>query len=435
MSVPNATPTPVSTRETTPAISRTNIILIVLLLVQLAVSAYLLWPSQGATASGDPLLAGVTADSVNGLTITDNNDRAVSFVKEGEAWTLAGTEGYPVRSDKITQTLDKLIAMTTDRMVTQTAGSHDRLQVAEDNFQRKVEITTASGVQTVYLGSSAGASATHVRLADQEATYLTSGVAAWELDTLATTWIDVAYYHVPKEQIRELTLQNGNGTFTFVRNGEEWTLADAAADENVASANINTLVDRVASLNLNTVLGKSDAPEYGLATPLATLIVTTTSSLTDTAAALTTTTLLVGAKNEDGNAYYFKSSDSEFYVLLATFTGDEFVNKTRTDFMVQATETSTDATVAPSVDASTVPTATNEVNAETVLTPTEDVTDTATISTSATVTESEAITGTGGLDQATPPADEVESSGTVTETTDGPAEDTPAATPEATPSN
>lgn len=435
MSVSNATPTTVSTRETAPAISRTNIILIVLLLVQLAISAYLFWPSQGATTSGEPLLAGMTADSVNGLTITDNNGRSVSFVKEGDAWTLAGTEGYPVRSDKITQTLDKLIAMTTDRMVTQTSGSHDRLQVAEDNYQRKVEITTPGGTQTVYLGSSAGASATHVRVADQETTYLTSGIAAWELDTLATTWIDVAYYHVPKDQIRELALQNANGTFTFVRNGEEWTLADAADDENVASANINTLVDRVASLNLNTVLGKSDAPEYGLATPLATLTVTTTSSLTDTTAALTTTTLVVGAKNEEGNAYYFKSSDSEFYVLLAAFTGDEFVSKARADFMVQSPEARSDATAAPSVDASTVPTTTTEVNAETVETSTAAITDTAAISASATVTESDTITGTGGLDAETPPADEVESSGTVTSTSNGQAADAPEATPEATRSN
>src|SRR5690606_14269872 len=127
--------------------------------------------------------------------------------------------------------------------------------------------------------------------------------------------------------------------FTFVHddeNPEEWTLADAAADEPIASANINTLIDRIATLNLHTVLGKSESPEYGLADPLATLTVTTSAAVTETTGAeARTTTLLVGAKDDETNTYYLKPSGSEFYVRMAAFTGNEFVNKQRSDFMLQ----------------------------------------------------------------------------------------------------
>jgi hypothetical protein len=373
LSVSNAAPSAVSTTETSAPISRTNIVLIVLLLLQVALSAYLLWPSDTATATGAPILKNVTTGDVTGLTITDNNARSVSFVKEGDTWTLADSDGYPANSQKITEMLDKLVGITTDRLVTKTPASHDRLQVAEDNYQRKVDITTADGVQTLYLGSSTGAAATHVRAADDNATYLTSALATYELDTLGTSWIDVTYYQVPKDAISQVTLQNANGTFTFVRKGSDWTLADATPDEPVASANINTLIDRIATLNLHSVLGKSESPDYGLASPLATLTVTTvvtnTAAVTDSTTATTTqaisgttptqtktTTFVVGAKDEANDAYYFKSSDSDYYVRLAAFTGDEFVNKQRSDFMVQASDTTTDTiTDTATSDASAAP--------------------------------------------------------------------------------
>ena len=403
MSVPNAAPSAVSTSETTPAISRTNIILLVLLLLQVAVSAYLFWPKSGATGEGQPLLPGVTAEAVTAFTITDDSDRSVNFVKEGESWTLANTDGYPVNSDKITQTLDKLVAITTDRLVTQTPASQGRLQVAEDNFLRKVDLTTASGVQTLYLGSSTGAASTHARAATENATYLTNKVATWELDTQTTPWIDVTYFTVPKEQISEVTLENANGTFTFVRSdnatsdaatgatdSEGWTLADAAPGEPIASANISTLIDRLVRLNLHSVLGKSESPDYGLATPLATLTVTTSEPTTGTTTAETkTTTFVVGAKDEENSAYYFKSSDSDFYVRLAAFTGDEFVNKQRSDFMVQAETPTEGATpqsgpvVGPSPEASApavgntdVPTGTSAIEATATVTSSVATTDT-----------------------------------------------------------
>jgi hypothetical protein len=385
------------------AISHANLILIGILLVQLAITAYLFWPSQEATTAGEPLLAGVTADSVTALAISDDSDRSVSFVKEGDTWTLAATDGYPARAEKITETLNKLVAISGDRLVTQTPGSHGRLQVAEDSYLRKVDITTADGTHTLYFGSSTGASATHVREAGEDATYLTGEIATWELDTLATTWIDVTYHQVPKEQITHVTLENANGTFTFVR-GEgaegEWTLADATADEPVAPANINTLIDRIATLNLHTVLGKSEAPEYGLDAPLATVTVTSSEATTDTTSAeIKTTTLLVGAKDEETNTYYLKSSGSEYYVRLAAFTGDEFVNKQRSDFMLN---TGVESSETPAAEA-TPPAAASTVT-------------TTTVTTTEVPTSTEVTTATGEIEGQVAPTTTVEASEAQTET-------------------
>ena len=426
MSISNTTPSSLSTAETPTPISRANIVLAVLLLAQLALAAFVFWPNRTTTSSSEPLLAGLTVEDVTALTITDDTDRSVSFTRGDTGWTLANTDGYPARADKISETLTKLLEISTDRLVTRTPTSHSRLQVADGDYLRKIVLTTANGEQTLYLGSSTGASATHVRVAGQDATYLTDAVATWELDTLTTPWIDVAYFKVPKEQISTVTLENVNGTFTFVRNGEEWTLADAAADEQVATANISTLIDRVATLNLHTVLGKSESPDYGLSAPLAkitvTTLVTATETTTDTAASPEgntsvegeeeITTLLVGAKDEETDTYYLKSSGSEYYVRMAAFTGDEFVNKQRTDFLMQPEDAAAED-VPPSDSSPITPTdtvtgtGTTITNTEAItdteaVTDTEDVTDTEIVTDTETPTDTETVSDTDAAGEAAP---------------------------------
>lgn len=314
---------------------RLNVILAAVLVIQALLTAFVYWPRPAAGGDNQPLLGDLAADAVTGVTITDNSGRTVALERTADGWTLAGTDGYPAKETKITETLDKLLAITANRQVTTQAASHRRLQVAEDEYQRKVEVATDSGVHTLFLGSSAGAAATHVRAAGEDATYLTGAIAAWELDTAVSGWIDAAYFSAPAADIVRLTVQNANGTLTFVRDdNDEWTLSDLAAGEEVLPNNITTLVNRVAFLNLQTVLGKSEQPEYGLAEPQATVEVTVKGE----DGGETTTTFVVGAKNTDSNTYYFKSSASPYYVLLAAYTGDEFVQKQRSDFLAQPDE-------------------------------------------------------------------------------------------------
>lgn len=364
--------------------------------MQLAITTYLFWPSGNIAAGEGPLLGNIAADQITAVTITDNSGRSVSFAQADGQWALANTDGYPARSEKITEILGKLLAINTDRPVTQTSGSHDRLQVTENNFQRKVDITTASGTQTLYFGSTAGASATHVRSASQDATYLTNQLATWELDTITTSWIDVAYFQVPKGEITEVILENEHGTLSFVPNGDEWTLSDATTDEPIASANISTFIDRVANLNLSSVVGKNELPEYDFANPLATLTVTslaTTTDTTDTAAAeATVTTIVVGAKDEANNAYYVKSSASDYYIRLAAFTGDEFVNSQRSNFMLESPEATT-----PETTGNEVITDTSTLTDTEAITETPAVTETSAITTSSEITESESLTTTETL--------------------------------------
>ncbi len=390
------------TQTTLPAIeqprawlSRLNLVLIAAVLVQALLVAWVYWPRNTATG-GEPLLADVTTDEITRLRIADTNDNVVDLERTDEGWTLANTDGYPANSEKISTTLSSLVGLTTDRLVTSTPGSHGRLQVAEDNYVRQITLTTPDGDHVIYLGSSAGAGATHVRLGGDDATYLTGELASWEVEARPNSWINTSYVSVPQEEVVSMTLQNASGTLTFVRDDEnEWTLQDRAAEEEILSANISTLVTRATGVTLIEPLGQSEQPEYGMDAPLATLTLQTENEDGETEEY----TLTLGAKDDDTNSYYFKASNSPFYVRIASYTGDEFANKARADFLPQPAEESaaeeTDAGEADSEGASPVlPDAAGAVTETAAVTATQTVTAAEPVTASEEITESQEITET-----------------------------------------
>ena len=174
--------------------SRFNQILIVVLVLQLALTAFVVWPESAGPTGGGPLLADFSASGVSKLVVKDGDGNQVSLAKENGQWVLAGTDSFPADDQKVTSLLDKLEGVKSNRLVTKTEASHKRLQVAGDGFNRLLEITLPNGsIQKVYIGSSAGAGATHIRLADRPEVYLTNQVAGYDVNAQPAGWIDTQY--------------------------------------------------------------------------------------------------------------------------------------------------------------------------------------------------------------------------------------------------
>lgn len=344
-----------------PSLSRLNLFLLGAAVVQLLIVAWVYWPRPSGP-SGVPLLPNLTAEQVTRLVITGTDDQTVELERADSGWVLAGTEGYPANTEKITTTLTSLIGLTTDRMVTGTAGSHARLQVAEDNYVRRITLTTPDGNKVVYLGSSAGAGATHARVDGDDATYLIGGLATWDLETTPSAWVNPSYFTLPADQVTTFTLKNSAGTLTFVKDANgAWTLQDATADEQVLANNISSLLTRATSINLITPLGTTQKPEYGMASPTATLTLETENEQNQ----VQTYTLVLGAKDASEDSYILKASNSPHFVRIAAYTGDEFANKTRADFLAPA-ENPAAAPVSPL--------ATPEISATAAITPNTAIT-------------------------------------------------------------
>lgn len=310
--------------------NRLNQILIVILALQFALGAVIFWPRTVSSEGGSgPLLVDFTAADVVSLIISDQEGNRVDLAKTGDEWVLPKAGDYPADGGKITPVLDKIEGIKTSRLVTQTDASHKRLKVAGDEFNRLLEITLKDGsTHKLFLGSSAGAGATHVRADGQSEVYLTSELASWEVSPQASAWIDTLYFSVPQTTTVAMTLENQNGKFEFEKAGESWTMKGLAGDETFNEANLTTLLNQATSVRLTDPLGKEEQPSYGLDQPLAVVTLKTRDGDREE-----THVLRIGAKSEEGNNFFAGSSDSPYYVQVSEFTGNNFVAKTRDDFI------------------------------------------------------------------------------------------------------
>ncbi len=309
---------------------RRDQILIALLVVQMALSAVVLWPRPAASGgAGAPLLGDLTAEQVVALIIEDGDGNRIEMRDQGGSWVLPAVDDFPVQGSKVTDLLGKLVGMTSGRLVTRTQSSHKRLQVDPADYLRRIRLETADGRQMIlFLGSSPSYGATHVRLDGQDETYLTSDLSVWEANATVGSWIDTSYLSVPQENLLALTLQNANGTFAFEKDSEgNWTLAGMQEGDEPNAAAITTVVSRASTLNMLRPLGVEDKEAYGLARPQATITLQTAGGAV---------TWQVGSKSTEDNSYVVKSSQSPYYVRVSEFTIMDLLNKTQADFIQQS---------------------------------------------------------------------------------------------------
>ncbi len=304
-----------------------------ILVVQIILGVITFWPRSGSAGAAQPVFPDLKVEDIVTLTITDDKGAHIVLRRSGENWSLAEADDYPARASSITPILDKFTKLNTATLVARTESSHKALQVADDNFLRRIDIGMKDGTtHTFYLGSSPRYTATHFRVAGQAETYLTADLSAWEMNPAATSWIDTSYRSLDSAKVTEVTLQNANGTFRLVKSGEQWTLADLAGDESIAPGKTADIVNKAARITLQRPLGLKEEASYGLATPAATVTLTMEDG--------SVYTLRVGAKF-DGSNYAVKASESPYYVAVTEYNVKTLIENDRAAFLEQATPTPT----------------------------------------------------------------------------------------------
>jgi hypothetical protein len=304
-----------------------NQILAAVLVLQILLVLVIFWPRSSASGGESaPLLGEMEAGDIVALTIEDNNGERITLSKETGNWVLPDADDYPVVDDTVNALLEKLVALKNDRLVTRTAASHQRLQVAASDFMRRVDLETAAGeTHTLFLGSSPSYGAAHVRLAGEDEAYLVGDLSSWEVNATANSWVDTSYLSVPRDDINKITLQNGNGEWNLRKGLEgDFEVAELAEGEELETSSVNTIVSRVSSVSMLQPLGLEEAPAYRMDQPNAVVTIRTTGE---------TITLLVGAKFTEDNSYVVKSSESPYYVRVAAFSVKNLVEGTHEDFV------------------------------------------------------------------------------------------------------
>ena len=319
-----------------------------------------LLPSQSQSG---PLLGDLKASDIVKLTVSDKDGNKVTLAKQGADWTLPDFENYAAKSDQVTQFLNQLIGIKTDVLATNTASSLKRLQVADDDFVRKIDLQGTDGtVHTLYLGTPSGGSANHVLLSGQDNVYVARGINSFQAATDVTGWINPTYLSVPQTNILSASIENAQGKFEFSNNANLWTMKNLPSGQQFNQQELISLLARLGSLPMQRPLGKEAKPEYGLDKPGAT--VTVVVSDTNNSKVYT---LKIGAKDSQGN-YPVISSDSTWYVAVAPANMEPFLNAKLDTFLMQSTPTP--PAVTPPSAALPTPEATLPLTATEAVTPT-----------------------------------------------------------------
>ena len=104
-------------------------------------------------------------NSVETLRIIGPGEKSVLLekAKKSGEWGLPEFDGFPANSQAVAQLIDRLTNTELGMQVSKQADSFDRMKVADNNFERKVEIGKASEMKTIFFGS-APLSGKHMRV-------------------------------------------------------------------------------------------------------------------------------------------------------------------------------------------------------------------------------------------------------------------------------
>ena len=320
--------------------SKSNQILAIALIVQLVIAGIVYFPETGKTAAvGGPLIEDFSPDSVTQLVFHDAEGEELVIMRnqDGE-WVLPDADDFPAQTTQIDTFLAKIAGLTNDRLIAQSRSSHSRLGVAENNYEAMVEIEQGQQRNRLYVGTTAGANATHMRVDDSDTVYLVGGLTSWEASPRIGLWIDTLYFSFPQEAAIHLTLENANGVFEFEKVDDEWTMLGLEEGETFDPTSLSALLSQASNLRLREPLGMTEEESYGLNEPQAIITIVTRESMSadsedsepDTPMEVTYT-LRIGALLED--SYVVSGSTNQYFATLSTYTANSFVEKTREDFL------------------------------------------------------------------------------------------------------
>lgn len=306
-----------------------------LLLAQLvlAIAVNLTGEEYGAFKSEEKLLV-FDRQAVDGLRIEGEGQQVLIRQKDGH-WLLPESEDFPADPESVTRLLDKLAALDKGWPVATTSSAANRFKVAEDQFDRKLSLL--AGDQTLaelFIGTSPGFRKVHVRPAGTDEIYSVL-FNTWEANAKVDDWIDKAILKLDADQVARLELPD----ITLERQDDQLQVNDLAEGEETNTAEVKTLLSKLTELRILASLGKAQKPEWQQEAPALEIKLAEKDGKS------------LGyrfSKPADETYYVLKRSDLPYYLKLADYSVQPFMDAARDELVQVSSEAApdTEATVA-----------------------------------------------------------------------------------------
>ena len=205
--------------------SRFNIILFTLLVLQLGVAVSMHQAKQSVQNEqfNQPILDFKQA-SVDKISIDDGQGQQCVISRSDNQWRLDNYFRLPADSAKIKRVLERLGQNESGWPVATTESSRLRFKVADNDYRKKLKLTTDVGEQALYLGVSPGFRQINVRRQGEEQVYSVK-LNDYEFSLKDADWLDKTLLQV-KDDLSSL---QGNG-FSLKKDQGKWMLENTEAE-------------------------------------------------------------------------------------------------------------------------------------------------------------------------------------------------------------
>lgn len=163
-------------------------------------------------------------NDVTEVRVESNAEGSVTVRQAGDGWELVERYGYPVRFERVRETLIELGALETIEPMTRRAENYSRLNVddLDGGTSEAVRVTVSAGGETladILVGSTrtdAGGSGVFVRRVGDEQAWLATG--SYRPERRALLWLDRNIANVDSRRVREVVMRHPDGGgFVMVR--------------------------------------------------------------------------------------------------------------------------------------------------------------------------------------------------------------------------
>lgn len=239
--------------------------------------------------------------AVNRIRIDGADNAKVVLDKQGDQWQLPELNDFPADQDNVKRLIERLAKLEKGLPVAISKGAAKRFKVVEEDFERKLTLLQDDEPQAaLYVGISPGFRKVHVRLPDED-NIRSVAFNTYEVGVKPEDWLDKTILTHKAEDIQRLALPG----FSLERQDDALTVSSLAEDEETVGDEARRLLDRIAGLNIRTVLGTANPSDFTQAEEVLRYALT--------------------LKSGDTQDYIFsKLPDADHYILKASHRDEAF---------------------------------------------------------------------------------------------------------------
>lgn len=241
------------------------------------------------------------------------------LVKDGEEWKLEEPVKALANKGNVESLLKNLKSLKVKELITKDPKEFEKYELTDKQALHAVFYKGKDPAYEFWFGERGGIGQM-TRIKGKEGGYALDGYSSYLYERDTKGWRDLTIFKFDEKKVKTVDLENENGSFAFVKEGDSWKgkyqkakLAPPAAIKDFDPKKVDDLLRAYKALNANEFGDGKQLSDVGLEEPLGKLVIT----LDDGAKR----ELLVGS-NAEGTSRWVKKPDSEQIFSISSWAGD-----------------------------------------------------------------------------------------------------------------